>query len=263
MDPVAVASLDDPRLAPYRSLRARSERGEEIAVADGIRVVATVLSLGVPLASLLAAESELLAVRALLAGSEPSFPLFVAPTARISELVGYRYHGGVMAAIAALPAPSEREGLGPRVVALGALDKGENVGAIARSALAFGFTGLLLDGAGAGPYQRSSIRASRGTVFGLAVRRSAELGAELRALGTAGHLRIAAESRGGEPIAALEAVRDRPFVVALGSEGHGLTPAVRAEIDLAVTIPIAPAVESLNVAAAAAILLHALSASSR
>jgi len=266
VEPIAVADLDDPRLAPYRTLRARSERGEEIAVADGIRVVESLLSFGVPLASLLADERELPAVRALLAGRAVPFPVFVAPSAAISAVIGYRYHGGVMAAVAALPAPATIEGLGARVVALGALDKGENVGAIARSALAFGFTGLLLDAAGAGPYQRSAIRASRGAVFGLAVRRSADLAADLRALGARGHLRIAAESRGGTGIEGIEGLAqlgDRPLAVVLGSEGHGLAPAVRAEIDLPVTIPLAGAVESLNVAAAAAILLHALAGGAR
>ena len=79
MEPIAVADLDDPRLAPYRRLRARSERGEEIAVADGIRVVATLLSLGVPLASILCDERETSAVGALLAGRAVPFPVFAAP----------------------------------------------------------------------------------------------------------------------------------------------------------------------------------------
>lgn len=258
VEPIPVAGLDDLRLAPYRTLRARSERGEEIAVADGIRVVAVLLDLGVPIASLLCDESEFLAVRALLAGRTVPFPVFAAPRSAISEVIGYRYHGGVMAAVAAFPPDAGLDALGPRVVALGALDKGENVGAIARSALAFGSTGLLLDAAGAGPWQRSSIRASRGAIFGLAVRRSADLAADLRALGGRGHLRIAAESRGGAPPDSLAAHRDRPIALVIGSEGHGLAPEVRAEVDLAITIPLAAPVESLNAAAAAAILLHAL-----
>lgn len=258
MEPIAVADLDDPRLAPYRTLRARSERGEEIAVADGIRVVAALIELGVPLASLLCEESELPVVCALLDGRAVPFPVFAAPRSAISEVIGYRYHGGVMAAVAALPPDAGLDSLGPRVVALGGLDKGENVGAIARTALAFGSTGLLLDAAGAGPWQRSAIRASRGAIFGLAVRRGADLAADLRALGAHGHLRIGAESRDGAPPESLSAHRDRPIALVIGSEGHGLAPAVRAEVDLAITIPLAASVESLNAAAAAAILLHAL-----
>jgi len=47
---------------------------------------------------------------------------------------------------------------------------------------------------------------------------------------------------------------DGPVAVVLGNEAHGLDPEVAAAADLAVTIPLAPAVESLNVAAAAAVV---------
>jgi tRNA G18 (ribose-2'-O)-methylase SpoU len=257
MDPIRVA-LGDPRLSPYRTLRARSAAGEEIAVADGIRVVAALLSLGVRLESMLVDEREVPAAEALLAERGVEIPLLVLPRGAISELIGYRYHGGVMAAVAELPAPASLDELGARIVVLGALDKGENVGAIARSALAFGASGLLLDLAGAGPWQRSAIRASRGAVFGLRVRRASDLAGDLRALGARGVLRIGTAASGGAPLAALAASRSRPWALLLGSEAHGLPERVRAEIDLAVTIPLAPAVESLNVAAAAAIILHAL-----
>ncbi len=258
MEPIPITNLDDPRLTPYRSLRARSEQGEEIPIADGIHVVEMVLRLGVSLASLLVSDRELPLIEALLAERAVEVPVYVVPRERVSEVIGYRYHGGVMAAIGTVPSDTPLDQLGSRLVVLGALDKGENVGAIGRSALAFGFDGLLLDASGAGPYGRSTIRASRGAIFGLQIRRSRDLVADLQTLGKRGFVRIGAAADGGSGLSDLAALRERPLAVLLGNEGHGLAAAVRAELDLEVAIPLAEPVESLNVAAAAAIIFHAL-----
>jgi TrmH family RNA methyltransferase len=117
-----------------------------------------------------------------------------------------------------------------------------NVGAICRTAAAAGAPALaVLDGS-ADPFGAKSVRASAGNVFRLTVARAAwdEL-AELEGYGAA--------AAGGAPLA--ETAIENAGMIVLGSEAHGLS---HSNLKL-VTIEMARGVESLNVAAAAALLL--------
>ncbi len=264
-DPTPISDSDDPRLAPFRSLRARTERGEEIPVADGLRVLETLVSLGAPIESVVTTPEDLPAVSALLASVSPvtEAVIFVVARKVVSQLVGYRYHGGVMASLVAPATTIPLEALGGRVIALARLDKGDNVGAIARSALAFGFTGLLFDRAGTSPFGRSALRVSRGTVFGLAVRGTDDLATDLTALAARGVTPVGAVQNGSVEPGALAPMVGGSFALVLGNEGEGLSAAVAETLEVTVGIPIDGRVESLNVAAAAAILCHALRPRSR
>jgi len=129
----------------------------------------------------------------------------------------------------------------PLVVLDGVQDPG-NVGAICRTAAAAGARALVVLGASADPLGAKAIRASAGNVFRLAVAR----GSWEDLAGGEGY-GAAAE---GEPMA--EARLDKAGLIAFGSEAHGLG---RTDLRL-VAIPMAEGVESLNVAAAAALLLY-------
>ena len=117
-----------------------------------------------------------------------------------------------------------------------------NVGAICRTAAAAGAPAIaVLDGC-ADPFSAKAVRASAGNVFALVVARAtwSDLGG-LDAYGAA--------AAGGVPLA--EAPVENARMIVLGSEAHGLS---RADLRL-VTIPLGEGVESLNVAAAAAVIL--------
>lgn len=247
----------DPRLDPFRSLRVRTERGEEIAVADGLRVLETLVRLGVRPERLLVVVEAREAVERLLPSPRPEILLVERDVA--SELVGFRYHQGVMALLPSPRTDRTLQELGDRVVVLDRLEKGENVGAIARSALAFGFTGILFDRAGTPPIGRSSLRASRGAVCALPLRGTADLPAELDALRSEGACLIGGTLRGGVSPQELRSRVEPPLALLLGREGDGLSEEVESRLDERVEIPIDPRIESLNVAAAAAILLATLS----
>ncbi|HEY2599671.1 MAG TPA: TrmH family RNA methyltransferase [Candidatus Dormibacteraeota bacterium] len=117
-----------------------------------------------------------------------------------------------------------------------------NVGAICRTAAAAGAAALALLEGCADPYGAKSVRASAGNVFRLAVAR-----AEWDDL--AGLDGYGAAAAGGAPLA--EAPIERAGMIVLGSEAHGLS---KENLKL-VTVPLGGGVESLNVAAAAALLL--------
>jgi TrmH family RNA methyltransferase len=129
----------------------------------------------------------------------------------------------------------------PLVVLDGIQDPG-NVGTICRTAAAAGAPALAVISGTADPFGPKAVRASAGNVFRLVVARAEPK--DLKGLRASG-----AAASGGAPL--LSARIEKADILLLGSEAHGLS---RKGVEL-VTIPVADEVESLNVAAAAAVLL--------
>lgn len=121
-----------------------------------------------------------------------------------------------------------------------------NVGAVVRTAGAFGASVALSDGC-ADPTSPRALRASAGAIFRV------PLGGFDHAPGR----RVALVAHGGKPLA--EVSLEPPLTFVLGAEREGLPDEIVARCDEAATIPISGGVESLNVAAAAAIALYEVS----
>jgi TrmH family RNA methyltransferase len=133
----------------------------------------------------------------------------------------------------------------PLVVLDGVQDPG-NVGAICRTAAAAGAPALAVLEGSADPFGAKAVRASAGNVFRLTVAQASW--SDLATLDGYG-----ASAAGGAPLA--ESPIENAGMIVLGSETHGLS---RADLKL-VTIPLSHGVESLNVAAAAALILFEVS----
>ncbi len=148
-----------------------------------------------------------------------------------------------------------------RVVLLEDVNNHTNVGAIVRSASALGIDALLLDPDSCDPLYRRSLRISMGEALSLPHARTDPLPAGLAPLREAGFV-LAALTPGPEAvdIAILAAAGHERLALMLGAEGPGLSPAVLAEADVQVRIPLAAGVDSLNVAAAAAIAFYVIAA---
>ena len=126
-----------------------------------------------------------------------------------------------------------------------------NVGAILRSAAAFGVDTAVLGRGCADPWSPKVLRAAMGGHFALGITVVDELaGALAQFPGT----RVCASAAGGDAPATLDLTASIGWI--LGAEGQGVSPAAAAQASHRVSIPLAPDVESLNVAAAAAILLY-------
>jgi tRNA G18 (ribose-2'-O)-methylase SpoU len=131
-----------------------------------------------------------------------------------------------------------------------------NVGAILRSAEAFGAAGAVLTPDCASPFSPKALRASALSALRLPVAPGVAPGPAVAWAARGGAVLAGAESRGGEPP---EALRDvRPLVLVIGSEGHGISAPFEAALSRRVTIPLAATVESLNAAVAAGVLMHAI-----
>ena len=136
---------------------------------------------------------------------------------------------------------------------LGIQDPG-NGGAVIRSAAAAGATGVMVDEASADPWGWKALRASMGGVFHLPVTRSRNPLGTLKEWQATGVSILAAVPRGGVSIYDVDFTR--PTAVLLGGEGPGLAPEVVAAANARISIPMSGAVESLNAAVAAAIILY-------
>lgn len=139
------------------------------------------------------------------------------------------------------------------LAATGLQDPG-NAGAIIRSAAGAGATGVVLDELSADPWGWKALRASMGSAFHLPVVRSRALAALITDWRAAGVQIVATVPRGGVPMYDLDF--RKPSAVLLGGEGSGLPDAFLASADTRVSIPMHGAIESLNAAVAAAVLLY-------
>jgi tRNA G18 (ribose-2'-O)-methylase SpoU len=188
-------------------------------------------------------------------------PVYAASNDLMRSITGFAVHRGVLASFDRKPLPSADELVhdAHRVVVLEDVNNHTNVGAIVRSASALGIDALLLDPGSCDPLYRRSLRISMGEALSLPHARSDPLPAGLAPLRAAGFVLVAlTPDAGAVDIAEVAAAGHERLALLLGAEGAGLSPAVLAEVDVRARIPLAAGVDSLNVAAAAAIAFYAL-----
>jgi tRNA G18 (ribose-2'-O)-methylase SpoU len=185
---------------------------------------------------------------------------------RGGRLQGYNLHRGCLAAAergqprapeAVLEACSAASR--PLVVLEDVTDPG-NVGNVFRNAHAFGAGGVWLTPRCADPLYRKATRVSMGATLRLPFARIGAAAAALAEARAAGFASVALTPHpAADPIEALAArVSGTRLALVFGTESEGLSPAVLAAADLRARIPIAPGVDSLNVATASGIALHRL-----
>lgn len=255
-----IASLDDPRVAAYRNLRDRTLRGEGLFVAEGRLVVRRLLESDYTCESVFVAEQHAAEFAPLLG---PGVPCYVGSEALLAQVVGFRFHLGVLAAgrRCPLPRPAElRDRLdcsGPlRLVVCPAVTNPDNLGLIFRSAAALGIQAVVLGQRCCDPLSRRSLRVSMGGVLKLPLARAAQLGAELPELKSRFGLSFvgAVASGPAEPLPKFRWPERAALLV--GNEYYGLERQWLECCDHLVTIPMRPGVDSLNLGVAAGIFLY-------
>jgi len=259
---IALFDVDDPRLADYTgltdvALRRVREPAEGLFLAEGEKVVRRALDAGYVPRSVLTAAKWLPALEADLAGHD--CPVYVADDSLLQQVTGYRVHRGALASMQRPPLPSLDDILrtARRVVVLEDLVDHTNVGAVFRNAAALGIDAVLVSPECADPLYRRSVKVSMGTVFAVPWTRAAPWPDALDLLRSKG-FRLLAMSPDPDGRALPMADLTPPVAVVLGTEGEGLTREAFARCDESVRIPMAAGVDSLNVAAASAVVLYAV-----
>jgi 23S rRNA (guanosine2251-2'-O)-methyltransferase len=142
----------------------------------------------------------------------------------------------------------------PLLVALDGVTDPRNLGAVVRSAAAFGAHGALVPQRRAAGMTAVAWRTSAGTAAQLPVARATNLVRTLKDLAAAGLMVVGLDAEGSTPLDAFE-LATGPLVVVLGAEGRGLSRLVRETCDATVSIPMAGPAESLNASVAAGVVL--------
>ncbi|PPK70643.1 23S rRNA (guanosine(2251)-2'-O)-methyltransferase RlmB [Actinokineospora auranticolor] len=145
-------------------------------------------------------------------------------------------------------------GEAPLLVALDGVTDPRNLGAVIRSAAAFGANGVLLPQRRSAGMTAVAWRTSAGTAAKIPVAIATNLTRQLRAYAETGLMIVGLDADGSMHLDELE-LATGPLVVVVGSEGRGLTRLVRESCDATVSIPMAAGVESLNASVAAGVVL--------
>jgi tRNA G18 (ribose-2'-O)-methylase SpoU len=171
------------------------------------------------------------------------------------EVTGFHVHRGALASLERRPLPAVEEVLaGARtVLVLEDIVDHTNVGAIFRCGAAFGFDAVLLAPRCADPLYRRSVKVAMGAVFALPWTRLPDWADALPSVSRLGFTTVALTlADDAQPVDEAVAGLDRVALV-LGSEGHGLSRRWEESADRRAIIPMSGEVDSLNVAAAAAV----------
>ena len=255
-EPIVISDPADPRLDDFRDLSDADVRPDRrgVVIGEGASVVARLLGSPYPVRAIVGVETKLAGLRAELSQSTWPDAVYQVDKWVLSEAVGFRVTRGVLASADRL-VPPDLDALlarSRRIAVLEALNDFENLGALFRNAAAFGIDAVLLDPRTADPLYRRSVRVSMGHVlrvpFAVLPGRWPESLGRLRGAG----FELLALTPSGAHVLREVAIPPK-WAVLLGAEGPGLTPPALAAAHTRVRIPMTDAVDSLNVATAAAV----------
>lgn len=253
------ATADDPVLAPLLALPQSRDRAD-LVIVEGEIATRRAFDAGWPVEVVLATEACARRLAALPDGTQGR----VGSPAMLEAIAGFRFHRGCLAALRR-PVPEDpavrlsalaRQAAPWTIVVAEALADPVNVGALARNARAFGASAVVLAG-GADPLSSRAVRASMGHVLALPIVAVADVAFAIDTIAeVAPQARILAATTGPRACPLHQLTPPACLVLLVGAEGPGLSPAAIGRAHVEVTIP--TAIDSLNVAAATAVLLWGL-----
>jgi tRNA G18 (ribose-2'-O)-methylase SpoU len=256
---IHIDRADDPRLADYvglsdPELRRRVEERDGFFVAEGALVVRTLLATRHHVRSVLVTERQRSALADVLDGLNA--PVYVVRPEVMHHTVGFDLHRGAVAAADRSPLPPMDAVLrgATRVAVLERVNDHENLGALFRNAAAFGVDAVLLCPQCSDPLYRRSVRVSTGHVLTVPWTRAAPWPTAIDAIRALDFTVVAlTPSVDAAPLDEGVVADDERVAFLLGAEGPGLSADALSRATRRVRIPMAPGVDSLNVAVAGAI----------
>lgn len=260
---IPITDLDDPRLADYShrtDVALKKAQGTEhgLYIAESALVLERALRAGHVPRSVLALGGSVDEAVALVGAD---VPVYSGPGELIEQLTGYLLHRGLIAAMhrPALPSPESLIRDARRIVILENVADPTNVGAIFRSVAGIGADAVLVTPRCSDPFYRRAIRVSMGTVLQVPWTRIGDWSSARQLLVESGfHVAALALEPGAVSLRDFAADAPERVALVLGEEGYGLTREAIDAADTVVQIPMAHGIDSLNVAATAAVAMFAL-----
>ena len=247
-----ITSVHNPQVVFLRDLqKARARRESGLFLAESMKMVREAIGLG--LCRLLIVDAKRAGEYAdLIEAAQGKGCDVLLVTAAIMQVLSEAKTPQGVCCTVEIPAQPQEIG-GNLIVAMDGVQDPGNVGTILRTADAAGFDGALLSGACADLYGAKTLRATMGSVFRVPVRRTDDLAAELEAMKARGYAVVATELGGADFYAHCPHSK---AVLVIGSEGNGVSSAVRAVATHHLALPMRGGAESLNAAVAAGIMIY-------
>ncbi|XZE45791.1 TrmH family RNA methyltransferase [Pirellulaceae bacterium SH467] len=263
-----IEDIQAPQLDPYRHLRTTNlTRFSGRFIAESKPLVARLLASRVQVESVLLDEAFIDEAKGWIPADQP---VWVVPSAMISELIGFHFHRGYLACglrpaigtiadllqMQAWEARPTKRDRWTGVLLVGVQDP-ENLGSILRTCSAFGIQDIVLGPQCVDPFARRVLRVSMGNAFKLRFFEVDDVHQALRALDEKGVESIAA-CLANDSEELCEFARQGHSIVLFGNEAHGLPEDILSECSRRLKIEMGLATDSLNVSVAAGIILHNL-----
>lgn len=255
---IEISSLNYPGVEVFSTLteaqlRNRIEPDKGIFIAESPKVIRVALDAGYKPLSLLCEYKHIAGDAACIIERCGDIPVYTGNRELLAELTGYTLTRGVLCAMQrpALQSVEEVCKDARRIVVIDGVVDTTNIGAIFRSAAALGIDAVLLTRNSCDPFNRRAVRVSMGSVFLIPW---TWMDAPIGELGKLG-FRTAAMALTDKSISIADPILTTvpKLAIVMGTEGDGLPHDTIAEADYVVRIPMSHDVDSLNVAAAAAV----------
>ena len=255
---IEITSLSHPGVETFSTLteaqlRNRIEPSKGIFIAESPKVISVALDAGYEPLALLCEQKHITGDAAAIIERCGNIPVYTGKRELLATLTGYTLTRGVLCAMRR-PQPRSVEEVcrgAHRIVVVDGVVDTTNIGAIFRSAAALGIDAVLLTPTSCDPLNRRAVRVSMGSVFLVPW---TWLESPLCKLGDLGFRTAAmALTDNSIPIDDPVLTAEPKLAIIMGTEGDGLSHEAIAEADYVVRIPMSHAVDSLNVAAAAAV----------
>ena len=262
---IHITSLDHPGIEVFSTLteaqlRRRIEPDKGMFIAESPKVIRVAMEAGYVPQALLCEERHITGDAADIVERCGDIPIYTGSRELLAALTGYTLTRGVLCAMLRPETPPLSEVLkgARRVVVIDGVTDTTNIGAIFRSAAALGIDAVLLTRTACDPLNRRAVRVSMGSVFLVPWTWVDNIEEELHAEGFTTAAMALTDDSVSIDYPALKSTRR--LAIIMGTEGDGLAHEVIRAADYVVRIPMAHGVDSLNVAAAAAVAFWELRA---
>ena len=262
MEPIVITSLDDVRVQAFSRLTEAQLKNcsptcqEGLFIAESPKVIRVALDAGLQPVSLLCEEKHITGDAADIIERLPEdVPVYTGERQLLAQLTGYTLTRGVLCAMRR-PLPPTIEDVckdARRIVVIHGVCDTTNIGAIFRSAAALGIDAVLLTPDSCDPLNRRAVRVSMGTVFLVPWTWLSDLSLTTTLHRLSFKTAAMALTDASIPLDAPVLKTEPRLALIMGTEGDGLPHSTIAEADYTVRIPMQHGVDSLNVAAAAAV----------
>lgn len=259
-----ITNTSDARIQMFAGLTEAQLRNrlcpeEGIFIAESPKVIRVALDAGIIPVALLCERKHIDGDAADIIARLPDIPVYTGNREVLQSLTGYKLTRGVLCAMRrpTLPTVEELCSRSGRLVVIDDVSDTTNIGSIFRSAAALGMDGIILNPTACDPLNRRAVRVSMGSVFLIPWTR---LDGDTIEIKKYGFKTIAMALRHNSIDISDKKLKEEPkLAIIMGTEGEGLPLKTIDSCDYVVKIPMHHHVDSLNVAAAAAIAFYELS----